>query len=173
MNARKPLAALLAIGLLASGPLTTAAVAAPTDLELLKSYVGDWRGRGTIDRQGETESVVCKLNVESNGVTKVVLDGACSLAGGKLVLRGTMAYVAEKKRYEAIVSSNTEYAGQAIGRRKSNGIVFNLQEIDASTSGKRDISLGLALSENVIDVDFSVTDKATGRTTRAKVPLSK
>lgn len=163
---------LTAIGMTLSPMLSTPALSAQADLDLLKSYVGDWRGRGTVDRQGNEESVVCKLGVASNGVTKVTLSGACSLAGGKLVWNGTMAYVPEQDRYIAIISSNAAYSGQAVGKRGNKGIVFDLREID-DKDGKRDVSVALALREDVINVDLKVTDAKTGRITHAKVPLSK
>lgn len=173
MNARPRLSAVLTAFVLSCSPaLTNAAFAAQSDLDLLKSYVGDWRGRGTVDRQGKEESVVCKLEVSANGATKIILKGACSLAGGKLTWSGTMAYLPDQDQFIAVISSNTDYSGQAVGKRGGDGIVFDLREIE-DKKGKRDVSVAMALRDDVINVDFKVTDAADGKVTHALVPLSK
>ena len=49
-------------GLLFSGASVAPAVAAPADVALLQSYIGDWRGRGTLVG-ANSETVVCRLSL--------------------------------------------------------------------------------------------------------------
>jgi len=131
--------------------------AAPADLELLQSYVGDWRGTGTMTNSGQpSESVRCRLEVTRSSAEKIGFDGNCVLAGANLSMRGTMAYIEANNRYEAVLTSNTAFTGDAVGRRSGNTVTFNL-------TGKNDkgetanIRAGFGLLNGQINVDFTIT----------------
>jgi hypothetical protein len=175
MKSRAALGQLAIAGLAAALSITSAgpSVAAQRDLDLLQSYVGDWRGTGSMNTASGEETVRCKLDVKRASAEKVNYNGRCTLAGGNLSINGTLAYISERNRYEAIMSSNTTFSGQAIGRRSGSGINFNLEERDPDTGSTIKVNVGLALRSEKIEVDFKLTDTASGNSTRAKVPFSK
>ena len=162
-----PMAALLAAG--AAAP----AMAAPEDVALLQSYVGDWRGRGVLIG-ANTETVVCRLSLTQGNQDKVNYSGRCSLAGTQLSVAGTMAYVEANKRYEAAMSSNATFTGIAVGQKRGDGLVFNLRERDEDEEGKDlTISAQISLRDEAIDVVFEVVYVDSGDSLRAEVPFSK
>lgn len=153
--------------------LSAPALSAPADIELLKSYIGDWKGRGTTTNGGNTETVVCKLDITNSDQSKVKYNGRCTLAGGNLSIAGTLAFVEDKNRFEAVMSSNTTFSGVAIGQRRGSGIDFRLKDRNEETGADITINAGMALKSGNIEVDFSVTDTASGNRIIAKVPFSK
>ena len=162
-----PMAALLAAGVAAP------AMAAPEDVALLQSYVGDWRGRGVLIG-ANTETVVCRLSLTQGNQDKVNYSGRCSLAGTQLSVAGTMAYVEANKRYEAAMSSNATFTGIAVGQKRGDGLVFNLRERDEDEEGKDlTISAQISLRDEAIDVVFEVVYVDSGDSLRAEVPFSK
>lgn len=162
-----PMAALLAAA--AAAP----AMAAPEDVALLQSYVGDWRGRGVLIG-ANTETVVCRLSLTQGNQDKVNYSGRCSLAGTQLSVAGTMAYVEANKRYEAAMSSNATFTGIAVGQKRGDGLVFNLRERDEDEEGKDlTISAQISLRDEAIDVVFEVVYVDSGDSLRAEVPFSK
>lgn len=155
--------------------MASPALAAAADLEILQSYVGKWTGRGSasFSESGNEETVVCKLGVERSSDTKINFNGRCALAGGTLSIAGTMAYIVDKRRFEAVLSSNTSYSGVAVGRRSGKSLRFNMRERDPDTGASLEINAGLALKNDVITVTFSVTDKSSGARTSAVVPMKR
>jgi len=149
------------------------AFAGAKDIELLQSYAGDWRGRGTFEANGTTETVVCKLAATFTQGTKLQYDGRCTVAGGNMAIHGTMAYVAANNRYEALMSSNTQFTGQAIGKRRGDNIDFRLRQIDPDSGQTVDIDVVFALSNGKMQVDFTITDIASGNKNVAHVPFEK
>ena len=164
---------LVASALATSMPSAAPALAAQADIDLLKSYVGGWKGRGTTTSGGNTETVVCKLDITDAERAKVNYNGRCTLAGGNLSIAGTMAYVEDRKRFEAVMTSNTSFSGVAIGRRRGNGIDFQLKERDTETGRDYAIDTGLLLKSGNIEVEFSVTEVASGKKIVATVPFKK
>ncbi len=63
--------------LLSAGFVASPAVAGPADVELLKSYIGEWRGRGTLVGAA-TETVVCRLSLSQGNQDKVNYNGRCT-----------------------------------------------------------------------------------------------
>lgn len=166
-------AAALAGVVLLGGISAAPAYAAPADVELLKSYIGDWRGRGTLVG-ANSETVVCRLSLTQGNQDKVNYNGRCTLAGTQLSVAGTMAYVESSKRYEAAMSSNATFTGIAVGQKRGNNLVFNLRERDKDEEGKdMNISASIALSANAINVVFEVVYIESGDSLRAEVPFSK
>jgi hypothetical protein len=161
-------------GLLASmGAAATPALAAPADVALLKSYIGDWRGRGTLTG-AETETVVCRLSLKEGNDDKVNYSGRCTLAGTTLAMNGTIAYIDASQRYEAAMSTNATFTGLAVGRKRGQGLIFNLRERDEDEEGKPvNISADITLTSDKIAVGFEVVYVETGESLRAEVPFSK
>lgn len=171
MNAVRTIVRAAALaGAFAALPVATPSFAAQADLDLLASYVGNWTGRGTLSAgQQAGESVACTLNVTPypGEPNKLRIESRCVLAGGRMSMVGTLAYVEQSNRYEAIVTTNTRYAGQAVGVRRGNSVDFNLQ----ATSGEN-ITAGIALNGGRIEVAFRLTDPRTGEQTSATIPFS-
>ncbi|UXN72994.1 hypothetical protein N8D56_18345 [Devosia sp. A8/3-2] len=126
MNFPAPLSRALALGLLIVGAAALPAHAAPADVSLLKSYIGDWRGRGTVTG-ANSETVVCRLSLKPGNQDKVNYTGRCTVAGSQLSMNGTIAYVEASKRYEAAMTSNVAFTGIAVGQKRGGGLIFNLQ----------------------------------------------
>lgn len=154
-------------------PAATPAFAAQADIDLLKSYIGDWKGRGTTTASGDPETVVCKLDITDASKTKINYNGRCTLAGGNLSIAGTMAYIDEHKRFEAVMSSNTSFSGVAIGRRRGRGIDFQLRNRDKDSGADFTIDAGISLKSGNIEVKFSVTEIDSGKKIIATVPFKK
>lgn len=151
----------------------TPAFSAQADLDLLQSYVGSWKGRGETTSSGNTETLVCKLDITKSSTNKVGYNGRCSLAGGNLSIAGTMAYVVERKRFEAVMSSNTSFSGVAIGKRNGKGIAFELRDKNKENGKDYAIDAGIALNGEEISVDFTVLEVSSGKKILATVPFKK
>ena len=161
-------------GLLLSGlaGLTTAS-AAPADVALLKSYIGEWRGRGVVIGANE-ESVVCRLSLTEGNQDKVNYNGRCALAGTNLSVAGTIAYIDASRRYEAAMTSNATFTGIAVGQKRGSGLVFNLRERDQDEEGKDlNITAQIQLNNNDIQVSLEVVYVEPGDSLRAEVPFSR
>ena len=170
-----PLSRTLALaGLLLVAPLSVAPVmAAKADVELLQSYVGDWRGKGEMVG-AETETVVCRLSLSKGNQDKVNYSGRGSLAGTVLSVNGTLAYNDGANRFEAAMSSNATFSGLAVGKRQGRALVFNLKERNKDEAGNDlTLSAAITLRQEKINVDFKVMFNATGETLTASVPFSK
>ncbi|MDC9824405.1 hypothetical protein PRN20_11740 [Devosia sp. ZB163] len=164
------------VGLLVATPMAAApAYAAAADVALLKSYVGDWKGRGQLIG-AESESVVCRLSLNPGNQDKINYSGRCSLAGTSLSVNGTLLYNDSAKRYEAAMTSNVTFTGVAIGKKQGDGVVFNLRERNKDEEGN-DLTITAAIAlkgkGKRIDVEFQVVFNATGEMLKASVPFSK
>ncbi len=174
MTTRPNISQLILAGVLATasfGAVPTA-IAAPEDLELIQSYVGNWRGTGTLINAGQPgESVRCRLGVTRSSIEKINFQGRCAIAGTTLSMAGTMAYISANNRYEAIMTSNTTFTGNAVGRRVGTNVTFNLQSTDENGATSR-VKAGFGLIEGNISVDFEVTN-ADGEKLTAVIPFSR
>lgn len=161
-------------GLLVSmGAGAAPALAAPADVALLKSYIGDWRGRGTLTG-AETETVVCRLSLKDGNDDKVNYSGRCTLAGSNLAINGTLAYIDASRRFEAAMTTNATFTGIAVGQKRGRGLLFNLRERDKDEEGKEvSITADIMLTDEAIDVAFEVVYVETGESLRAEVPFTK
>lgn len=151
----------------------SAAVAAPRDAALLQSYVGEWKGRGTTTSEGNTETVLCRLDITRAEATKVNYKGRCAIAGGNLAIRGTMAYIVERERFEAVMTTDTAFSGVAVGRRQGDTIDFALRERNQESGKEYDVDAGITLEDGGIAIDFEVTEVASGETIAATIPFEK
>ncbi len=151
----------------------TPVAAAPADVELLKSYIGEWRGRGVLYGASE-ESVVCRLSLSEGNQDKVNYNGRCALAGTNLSVAGTLAYVDASRRFEAAMTSNATFTGIAVGQKRGSGLVFNLRERDQDEEGKDlNITAQIHLDRDAIQVVFEVVYIDSGDSLRAEVPFSR
>lgn len=169
-DAIRPLlsAATLAVALAVSAP----AQAAQADLNLIQSYVGDWRGSGAMtNSDGNTETVRCTLGVTRSTAEKINFRGRCALAGANLSMNGTMAYLESTNRYEAVLTSNTSFSGNAIGRRSGNTVTFNIASTNENGEAAN-VRAGFGLTNGKINVDFTVTNP-DGSRIRAAVPFDR
>ena len=149
------------------------ALAAPADVALLQSYIGEWRGRGVLIG-ANTETVVCRMSLTQGNQEKVNYNGRCTLAGTQLSVAGTLAYVESSRRFEAAMSSNATFTGIAVGQKRGNGLIFNLRERDKDEEGKDlNISAQITLNGDAIDVVFEVVYVESGDSLRAEVPFSR
>ncbi|ODT69711.1 MAG: hypothetical protein ABS75_15690 [Pelagibacterium sp. SCN 63-23] len=163
------LAGLLFSAAAAMGP----ALAAPADVALLKSYIGEWRGRGVLIGANQ-ETVVCRLSLSEGNQDKVNYNGRCTLAGTNLSVAGTMAYIEASKRYEAAMTSNATFNGIAVGQKRGSGLTFNLREREKDEEGKDlNITAQIQLSRDAIQVVFEVIYVESGDSLRAEVPFSR
>lgn len=148
------------------------AVAAPADVALLKTYLGSWKGTGTLSG-AQTNPVTCRMSLTSGNNDKVNYTGRCSIAGQQISITGTIAYVDASSRYEAVMNSGIGgFRGVAVGKKQGSNIVFDLQQ-RANDDAGNDISISAAviLSGKTINVDFHAKFNKTGDTIDAKVPF--
>lgn len=149
------------------------ASAGPAEVALLKSYIGDWRGRGTLIG-ATTESVVCRLSLTQGNQDKVNYNGRCTLAGTNLSVAGTLAYIEASRRYEAAMTSNATFSGIAVGQKRGSGLVFNLRDRTPDDAGKdMNISAQISLNNEAIGVSFEIVYVESGDSLRAEVPFSR
>lgn len=174
MNSIGPLSRSLALaGLFSMALFSAPAMAAKADVELLQSYIGQWKGRGQLVG-ADTETVVCRLTLSPGNQDKVNYSGRCSLAGSALSVNGTLAYNEKAKRYEAAMTSNATFNGLAVGKKSGNGVIFNLKERGEDDAGKPvTISAQIALNSGKINVQFNVVFNETGEQLNASVPFTK
>lgn len=163
------LAGLLVVTPMAANP----AFAAKAETDLLKTYVGDWKGRGTLIG-AKSETVVCRLALTEGNAGKVNYSGRCAMAGTNLAVNGTLAYNDAAKRYEAAMTSNVTFSGIAVGKKQGDSIVFNLREKEKDEAGNdMTITAAIILQGKKIGVDFEVLFNNSGDMLKASVPFSK
>ena len=168
----KILALALALPLVAGVPLSAAA--AETELALLGSYVGNWRGEGALVGGDKPEPFRCRLTVATGNQGKINYSGRCTLVSATLSISGTIAYNDNAKQYEAAMSSNAGFTGLAIGRQSQGQISFDLKESQKDRTGS-DVRIGsrIVLTGNdSITVDFEVEFNNSGEVLTASVPFS-
>jgi hypothetical protein len=159
--------------LLAAG--AAPAFAGPAEMAILEAYIGSWNGKGTL-RGAQEETVVCKMSLSKGNGTKLNYTGRCSLAGAQLSVTGTIAYVEENRRYEAVMNSGIgDFRGMAIGQKRGDGVVFDLKQRGTDDAGNdMQIASTVTLSGgNKMAVTFHASFLSTGDTIDANVPFSK
>lgn len=177
------------------GPLTRATVlagivlggglapayAGPSEVALLAGYVGSWKGTGKLSGAGDivegakSETVVCRMAVSTGKNDKFNLTGRCSMAGTVISVTGTIAYIEDRNRYEAVMNSGMGgFRGVAIGQKSGSKIIFDLQERAKDEAGNAvDISSRVVLSGDSMDVSFHAAFKDSGDVIDAKIPFEK
>lgn len=164
------------LGMLALSAILSGAPASAgqTELDLLSSYIGSWKGQGVMLGGDEPEKFTCRMNISKGNAARINYAGRCSLSGLNLSVAGTIAYVDERRRYEGIMSSNTAFSGVAIGQKSGDSITFDLKERNTDEKGQ-DLTIGakIALSEGQVAVDFVVTFNESGGSMQAHVPFDR
>ncbi|MCF6344487.1 MAG: hypothetical protein L3J15_07445 [Devosiaceae bacterium] len=142
------------------------------DASLLQSYIGTWKGLGEIARDnGDVESVKCKVDIIKSKQGRVGYKGRCAFAGGNFSIAGTMAYIAEKERFEAVMSSSTSFSGVAIGKRDGDSLVFELSDKNADTGDSFKIDSDISLIDGELSIGFTAENITTGRVIKVAIPF--
>jgi hypothetical protein len=153
---------------------STMTVQAAGEIELLKSYIGDWRGEGALVGGDQPEPFRCRLGVSEGNLGKINYTGRCTLVNATLSISGTIAYNDAERRYEAAMSSNAGYTGLAIGRIAGGNISFDLREQQKDRAGSDvRIGAGILLVGDSITVDFEVEFNNSGDVLTASVPFAR
>lgn len=149
------------------------AMAGPNELNVLTSYIGNWRGAGALVGDGKSEPFTCRLSIAKGNAEKVNYTGRCSLVSANLSISGTIAFNDERQQYEAAMSSNAGFTGLAVGRLEGQKISFDLREREKDRSGS-DVRIGskIILVDGGITVNFEVEFNDSGEVLRASVPFS-
>ncbi len=155
---------------------SSAAFAAKADVELIKSYVGTWKGGSQLNgnfRGKPAGKVSCTMSLSSGNGDKVNFSGKCALAGTTMTVKGTIVYNDAGKRYEAAMTSNVSFSGLAIGKRQGNGILFNFKEKNKDEEGMgMAVNAAILLNPDKIGVNFDVAFD-NGEALSASVPFTK
>jgi hypothetical protein len=140
----------------------------------LYDFAGSWRGSGALVGTDKNEEFRCRLMVDRGSLSKINYSGRCSLVNMNLSVAGTIAYNATAGQYEAVMSSNAGFTGDAVGRERGDRIVFNLQERQADRRGN-DVQIGavIELIGQSITVHFQVEFNDSGEVMTAEVPFSR
>lgn len=151
----------------------TGAALAQSELALLTSYVGNWRGEGALVGGDKPEPFRCRLSIAKGNQTKVNYTGRCTLVNTTLSISGTIGYNDALQQYEAAMSSNAGFTGIAIGRQSAGQISFDLREQQKDRAGS-DVRIGsrIVLVGETITVDFEVEFNDSGEVLTASVPFS-
>lgn len=157
-------------------PITTAvpALAGQTEIDLLASYAGDWKGSALLTGGDEPETFTCRLSITKSRQARIFYTGRCALAGLNLAVNGVIAYNDDARRYEAAMTSNTAFSGVAIGKRRGDTIEFDLQERGTREKGG-EVTIGakILLKENKVTVDFDIEFSDSGEKMKTSVPLTR
>lgn len=166
-------------GAVLAGPLLALALTGPASagqaqIDLLMSYIGDWRGSGVVVGGDDNEEFSCRVTISRGGESKIFYAGRCALVSLNLSVSGAIGYNDEGRRYEANMASNTAFSGIAIGRQSGSTITFNLREREVDEQG-RDMSIGstIVLRQEQITIEFEVTFADSGESFSTTVPFSR
>lgn len=163
------LAALLALP-------ASAAMAGQAQMDLLASYVGNWRGTGKLTGGDQPETFTCRMIIAKGNKEKINYSGRCALTFIPLNLgvSGTIAYNDAQDRYEGAMTSNTAYSGLAIGRQRGQTITFDFQTRERDDKGQ-DLTVGskISLDSGQITVNFDVEFNDSGEKMFATVPFER
>lgn len=171
---RKRLQALIAAVLMLLGLSAVPSFAGDQELTLLKSYIGNWSGQGTLVGGDEPETFRCRLNIAKGNASKINYSGRCALVNMNLSVSGTIAFDDTSNRYLAAMSSNAGFTGQAVGLKKGEQINFDLasQQIDRGGNTVR-IGSKIKLDGGKITVDFEIEFNDSGDVLTASVPFDR
>lgn len=167
-------AAMAALTILAGALLVTPVQSGPAEMALLESYIGSWSGAGQLVGGDAPERFSCRLTINKGNQAKINYAGRCNLTSMNLSVSGTILYDDAARRYQAVMSSNVGFKGQAIGRHIGDRIVFDLasQQVDR---GGNEIRIGAVITLNGGDivVDFEVEFNNSGQILTAAVPFGR
>lgn len=162
-------AAIALVGIAGASP----SLAGPAETKQLEGYIGSWSGRGVVTG-ADKETVVCRMTITDGNDDKVNYTGRCAMAGTTVSVNGTLAYIDARKRYEAAMTTNAGFTGLAIGKKSGSDVVFDLREKAEDEAGNDlNVTAGITLSGETINVDFNVVFVSSGDSLSAKVPFTK
>jgi len=154
--------------------LSVPAQAGEAEVAMLAGYVGNWQGQGALVGGDRNEPFRCRLAIAEGNQGKINYTGRCTLVNATLSISGTIAYIDDKARYEAAMSSNAGFTGLAIGKISGSRISFDLKERQKDRSGS-DVRIGssILLNNGDITVNFEVEFNDSGEVLTASVPFSR
>ncbi len=169
---RIPTLVLFILGLLAA--VLAPGLAVAQDSERLQVYVGNWSGAGALVGGENPEPFRCRLVVTRAAATKINYSGRCSLVNMNLSVAGTIAFDPAVGEYQAVMSSNAGFTGDAVGRQRGDRIEFELEKRQADRGGN-DIEIGarIDLIGDKITVYFQVEFNNSGDILTAEVPFDR
>lgn len=146
----------------------------PAEIDLLSSYVGSWRGEGVLVGGQQPESFRCRLTINKGNQAKINYAGRCTLIAMNLSVSGTILFDDAARRYQAVMSSNAGFTGNAIGRKQGDRISFDLAEQQQDTRGNN-VRIGsqIVLVGDSITVNFEVEFNNSGEVLTASVPFER
>jgi hypothetical protein len=173
MNKFGPLTRAVLVGAAIVASTTLPALAGP-EMDLLKTYIGTWKGTGTVSGS-QAQPVTCRMALTKGNGDKLNYNGRCSLAGAQLAVYGTIAWIDAKHHFEAAMTSGIGgFNGVAVGQRSGGNIVFDLQQRANDNEGNDiTISAKVVLSGATMGVDFHATFNKSGDKVDAKIPFTK
>jgi len=144
------------------------------EMTLLRSYIGSWSGTGVLVGGDKPEAFGCRLKVSKGRQDKVNYAGRCSLVNMNLSVTGTIIFNNKANRYEATMRSNVGFSAAAVGKKRGDGITFNLNE-KGNDRGGNSMQIGstLELDARGITVDFSVEFNRSGQMLTTTVPFDR
>lgn len=154
--------------------LAGAGRAGEAEVNLLRSYIGNWAGAGVLVGGDEPERFTCRLKVTNGRQEKVNYAGRCSLVNMNLSVTGTILFNDKADRYEATMRSNVGFSAGAVGMKKGKVITFVLNEKQTDRGGNQmDIGSVLRLDARGITVDFNVEFNRSGQVLTTTVPFGR
>jgi hypothetical protein len=170
----KTVRAVIAAAALSMALVAVPASAGPAELELLTSYIGEWKGESELVGGREPEPFRCRLTMAKGNQAKINYSGRCSLVNMNLSVTGTISYNDKQRRYEAIMSTNAGFTGLAVGRINGDRISFKLEERQTDKGGNF-IRIGsvIELEKDSITVNYEVEFNESGRVLTASVPFKR
>lgn len=171
---KKRLRGAVAIATLISFSLVAPAQAGAAEMDLLTSYIGDWSGASALMGGEKPEPFTCRLEIKKGNQAKITYRGRCHLINMNLNIYGTIAFDDQARRYQAVMSSDVGFKGQAVGFQHGDRISFDLVERQKDRGGN-DVRIGskIQLVGDSVRVDFEVEFNNSGEVLTASVPFSR
>ena len=151
----------LIAGLLGAGP----ALAAPSDVALLREYLGVWETEATVTGPlGDLKDVMCRLEFVEGSGDKINFTGGCAWSLATITMTGTMVFVEATGNYKSAMTTSVGFTGRAIGIRTGNSVRFDLLEVggDEEETNNMAASAFFIMANGGIDIGLSLELRNTG-----------
>jgi len=169
------LAILASIAFLPLAGVAAPASAAASDAAMLRSYVGSYSGSGTVSGTSSmAQRVRCRLTMQSPAAGRLSYAGRCSAGGVSFSMTGVIE--AKGGRLTAAMSGSgggISGSGTVTGARRGNGVAFSSKTRETKDGHDRSINSSFALAGGGINLEFSMLDNKTGKTTTGSIAFSK
>jgi hypothetical protein len=134
-----------------SGVSAGPALAGPDEIALLQTFVGSWRGEGTlIGPEDPPSPFQCDLLTRRGNAGKLVFTGNCPL----LTAAGGIGYAAAAAQYELAVTSSADFRGAAIGHSEDDVIVFVIEDAGSAKSNDLRLNANMRMRAQEIAITF-------------------